>query len=89
MFMSYQVAYLMAASATLEAHRQHPEHVASLSLARKMLEHCRAALDAAAGLPGAPPVSEDATAVVLCMQVSRMPSALHDPAIFRGWFQNK
>ena len=62
----------MAASATLEAHQQHPEHTASLSLARKMLKQCRTALDAAAGLPGAAPASEDATAVVLCMQVSRM-----------------
>lgn len=77
----------MAASATLEAHQQHPEHMASLSLARKMLEQCRAALDTAAGLPGAVPASEDATALVLCMQVSCMPSALAGLASVDAWLQ--
>ena len=64
-----QVAYLMAAVATLEAHRQRPDHIASLSLARKMLAQSRAAAAAMAGLPSATPASEDPTAVFLCMQV--------------------
>ncbi len=69
-----QKAFLMAAAATLEAHRQQPDHAASLSLARKMLDHCKAAMAAMAGLPAAQPAAEGPMQVTLCMQAR---AALH------------
>jgi hypothetical protein len=46
-----QTAYLMAASCTLEAHQQRPEHAASLSLAIHMLRQAHETAEAIMHLP--------------------------------------
>jgi hypothetical protein len=57
-----QTDYLMAAYSTLETHSSHPEHAASLSLAKHMLNRANEAANAIALLPQARGQNDDVLA---------------------------
>lgn len=78
-----QLAFLMAASCTLQAHAAREQHAPSLSLARHMLDQARAAAEALRQLPQPASTSAAAQAddafrqhmlkLVRCLTSSRAP----------------